>query len=54
MSKQRPAGKVLTKENLTRKFIISTTGYVFVMLETRCSAFHVCFSVVMLLGLKLG
>jgi hypothetical protein len=51
--KHRRAGRMLTKENLTRKFILSTTGFVVVMLKTRCSAFHVCFSVVMQLGPKL-
>jgi hypothetical protein len=33
---------------------LSMTGYVVVMLKTRCSALHICFSVVMLYGLKLG
>jgi hypothetical protein len=42
------------KENLTRKFILSMTGYMVVMLKMRCSAFRVFFLVVMLLGLKLG
>jgi hypothetical protein len=53
LSKHCRAGKVLTEENLTRKFILSMTGYVLVMLKMLCSAFHVCFSVVMLFGLKL-
>jgi hypothetical protein len=37
--RHRPTGKVLTNENLTQKFILSTTGYVVVMLKNALFCF---------------